>query len=61
MEKHTDKYIVRDWEPSFLRSIADEVWGLADSYLASPTKESSDLLAYDSADTERLETIARPP
>ena len=59
LEKHTDKYIVRDWEPSFLRSIADEVWGLADSYLRSPTEESSDLLAYDSADTERLETIAR--
>jgi hypothetical protein len=59
LEKQTDKYIVRDWEPSFLRSIADEIWGLGDSCLASRTKESSDLLVYDKADTERLETVGR--
>ena len=59
LEKQSDTYIVRDWEPSFLRSIADEVWGLGDSCLPSRTKESSDLLAYDKADTKRLETIGR--
>ena len=58
LEKQTEKYIVRDWEPSFLKSIADEVWGLGDSCLASP-KQSNDLLAYDKADTERLETIGQ--
>jgi len=31
LEKETDRYIVREWEPSFLKSIADKVWGLADS------------------------------
>ena len=59
LEKETDRYIVREWEPSFLKSIADKVWGLADSCLAPRTKESSELLAYDKADAERLETIGR--
>lgn len=59
LEKQTDKYIVRDWEPSFLRSIADEIWGSHDSCLASRTKKSSDLLVYDKADTVRLETVGR--
>ena len=59
LEKQTDKYIVRDWEPSFLRSIADEIWGSRDSCLASRTKKSSDLLVYDKADTVRLETVGR--
>ena len=59
LEKQSDKYIVRDWEPSFLRSIADEIWGSRDSYLASRTKKSSNLLVYDNVDTERLETVGR--
>lgn len=59
VERQTDKYVVRDWEPSFLRSIADEVWGLRDSSVGSRTKQSGDLLAYDSTDVERLETIGR--
>lgn len=59
LEKQTYKYIVRDWEPSFLRSIADEIWGSRDSCLASRTKKSSDLLVYDKADTVRLETVGR--
>ena len=59
LEKQADKYIVRDWEPSFLRGIADEIWGLDDSRLASRTKQSADLLAYDKADTDRLENIGR--
>lgn len=59
LEKQTYKYIVRDWEPSFLRSIADEIWGSCDSCLASRIKKSSDLLVYDKADTVRLETVGR--
>jgi hypothetical protein len=59
LEKQSDKYIVREWEPGFLTNIADEVWGLGNSRVASPSKESSDLLAYDNADTERLEAIGR--
>lgn len=59
LEKQTGKYVVRDWEPSFLRSIADDVWGLPTSSAASQTKESDDLLAYDSTDNERLEAIGR--
>ena len=58
LEKQTDKFVVRDWEPSFLRNIADDVWGLGNSSAASRTKESNDL-AYDSTATERLETIGR--
>jgi hypothetical protein len=59
LEKQTDKYIVRDWEPSFLRSIADEIWGSRDSCLASRTKKSSDLLVYDISDAKRLEAQGR--
>jgi hypothetical protein len=59
LQKQTEKYVVRDWEPSFLKSIADEVWGLGESCVASRTKESDDLLIYDNTDTERLEIIGR--
>jgi hypothetical protein len=59
LEKQIDKFVVRNWEPSFLRNIADDVWGLGNSSAASRTKESNDLLAYDNSDTERLETIGR--
>src|ERR1044071_5473771 len=59
LQKQTEKYVVRDWEPSFLKSIADEVWGLGESCVASQSKESDDLLIYDNTDTERLEIIGR--
>src|ERR1044072_6508610 len=59
LQKQTEKYVVRDWEPSFLKSIADEVWGLDESCVASRTKDSDDLLIYDYTDTERLEIIGR--
>jgi hypothetical protein len=59
LEKQSDNYIVRDWEPSFLTNIAEEVWGLVNSGVASVGKKSSDLLAYNAADTERLESIGQ--
>jgi hypothetical protein len=60
LEKAGDKYIVRDWEPSFLKNIADEVWGLGDSGQTLFTKKRpSDLLVYDSSDAERLEATGR--
>jgi len=60
LAKDGDKFIVRNWEPSFLKNIADNVWPLGDSHQRSFTnKESTDLLVYDGSDTERLETIGR--
>jgi hypothetical protein len=40
LEKQSDKLVVRDWEPSSLRNIADDVWGLGNSSTVSRTKES---------------------
>src|SRR4029450_5370531 len=31
LEKRGGKYIVRNWEPSFLKSITERVWGPGDS------------------------------
>ena len=60
LEKKGDKYIVRDWEPSFLKSVADKVWGTRDSDQVSfPTQKSGDLLIYTNSDAERLETQGR--
>ncbi len=60
LEKKADKYIVRDWEPSFLKSVADEVWGTRDSdQMSFPTQKSGDLLIYTNSDAERLETQGR--
>jgi hypothetical protein len=60
LEKDGDKYIVRDWEPSFLKNIAAEIWGLGDSGQTPFTnKKSGDLLVYNSADVERLEATGR--
>ncbi|MGE5215475.1 MAG: hypothetical protein ACM3SP_00570 [Chloroflexota bacterium] len=60
LEKNGDKYIVREWEPSFLKNIADEVWGAGNFGQTNFTNtQRSDLLVYDSSDAERLETTGR--
>ena len=60
LTKDDDKFIVRNWEPSFLMNIANEVWGFSNSgQTAFTNAKSRDLLVYDSSDTERLETIGR--
>jgi hypothetical protein len=60
LENAGDKYIVRDWESSFLKNVADEVWGLGDSgQRAFTNKQSGDLLVYDSSDAERMEATGR--
>jgi hypothetical protein len=60
LEKDGDKFIVRNWEPSFLNNIANQVWG--SNYCApkpAHRKSKNPLLIYDEADTERLETVGR--
>jgi hypothetical protein len=60
LEKTGEKYIVRDWEPSFLKNIADEVWAIKNSGPRPFTnKQCSDLLIYTSSDAERLEAKGR--
>src|ERR687897_2816027 len=60
VEKRGEKYIVRNWEPSFLKSITEKVWGTGDSdkillNLQGPTEP----LVYTSSDTNRLEALGR--
>ena len=57
LEKREEKYIVRDWEPSFLESIAEGPSGLDDADAIS--ENSNDLLVYSPSDAERLETSGR--
>jgi hypothetical protein len=60
LEKKGDKYVVQDWEPSFLKSLADEVWGTGDfGQMPVPRQESGNLLIYTNSDAERLETQGR--
>jgi hypothetical protein len=59
LEKTGEKYIVRDWEPSFLESMADDVSGPNDSDQCPSTESSSALLVYSASDAERLETNGR--
>lgn len=60
LEKKGDKYVVIDWEPSYLKSTTDDVGGIADSGHAQlPTQNSREVLVYDKSDTERLETQGR--
>jgi hypothetical protein len=73
LEKSGEKYIVRNWEPSFLRSITEKVWGPGDddrilcrswsqppSYMVSI---SPMLLrvgpSFISSDTNRLEALGQ--
>ena len=57
--KDADKFIIRNWEPSFLKNIADQVWGSSDCAPKPTNTKSRDLLIYDNSDTERLETVGR--
>jgi hypothetical protein len=61
LEKTGEKYIVRNWEPSFLKSITEEVWGPGDSdkILLSPRRGPTEALIYASSDTNRLEALGR--
>ena len=60
LEKNGDKFIVRNWEPSFLKNIANQVWGSNDCAPEPAHEKSRNLfLIYDNADTERLETVGR--
>ena len=60
LEKAGEKYIVRDWEPSFLKSITEEVWGPGDSnkIFLSP-RGPTDSLIYTGLDANRLEGLGR--
>ena len=60
LEKAGEKYIVRNWELSFLKSITEEVWGAGDSdeILSIPGKPTESLI-YTSSDANRLETLGR--
>ena len=60
LQKDGDKYVVRDWETSFLKSVADEVWRTDDfGQLPSPQEKSENLLIYTDSDAERLEKQGR--
>ena len=59
LEKNADKYIVRDWETSFLKSVADEVWRTGDFGQMPSQEKSENLLIYTNSDAERLEKQGR--
>ena len=60
IEKSGGKYLVRDWENSYLESISDEVWG-KDSFrrLGSPAQKSRNVLTYDSPNSQSMEYQGR--
>ncbi len=60
LEKRGEKYSVRNWEPSFLKSITEKVWGPGDSdkILLNPRGPTEPLI-YTSSDTNRLEALGR--
>ena len=60
LEKRGEKYIVHNWEPSFLKSITNKVWGTGDSdEMVLTPQRPPELLVYTSSDTNRLETQGR--
>jgi len=60
LEKDGDKYVVRDWETSFLKGVADEVWRTQDfGLMPLPQEKSENLLIYARSDAERLEKQGR--
>jgi hypothetical protein len=61
LENRGGTYIVRNWEPSFLKSITEKVWGPGDSdkILLNPRREPTEPLIYTSSDTNRLEALGR--
>jgi hypothetical protein len=60
LENRDGKYIVRNWEPSFLKSITEKVWGPEDSdkILLNPQGPTEPLI-YTSSDTNRLEALGQ--
>jgi hypothetical protein len=61
LEKTGERYIIRNWEPSFLQSVAEKVWRRGDSkqMLLIPGGRAASPLAYTSSDTSRLEAQGR--
>lgn len=60
LETDGNKYVVRDWETSFLKSVGDEVWRTEDfGQMPSPQEKSENFLIYTNSDTERLEKQGR--
>ena len=60
LEKRGEKYIVYNWEPSFLTSITDKVWGTGDSdQMVLTPQRPPERLVYTSTDTNRLDTLGR--
>ena len=60
LEKAGGKYIVRNWEPSFLESITEKVWGPGDfdKIILNPRGPTEPLI-YTSSDTNRLEVLGQ--
>lgn len=60
LQKSGEKYVIRDWERSFLRSVSDKVWKRGDSkeMILIPGGRPRSLV-YSSADTNRLEAHGR--
>lgn len=60
LQKKDERYIVRNWEPSFLKNITMKVWGTVGSdQLSFTAQESKDTLLYSSSDTKRLKAYGR--
>ena len=60
LETDGNKYVVRGWETSFLKSVGDEVWRTDDfGQMPSPQEKSENFLIYTNSDTERLEKQGR--
>ena len=59
LEKMGEKYIVRNWEPSFLKSITEKVWGPGDSDKMLLSPRPTEPLIYTSSDTNRLEALGQ--
>ena len=60
LQKDDDNYVVRNWETSFLKSVADEVWKTGDfEQLSLPQEKSENILIYTNWDAERLEIEGR--
>jgi hypothetical protein len=56
LEKEGGAFVVRDWEPSFLKGVADEIQAEDDF---NPNQKSRNILIYTHSDAERLETLGR--
>ena len=59
LEKSGEKYIVRNWKPSFLQSITEKVLGPGDSDKMLLSPRPTEPLIYTSSDTNRLEALGQ--